>query len=354
MLNLFDAASDDRSGYASTYYPNGANIAEAQRVGVAVGQTLTDINFALSIARLARVTGTAVDSSGKPLSGAFVMIIATSGFSASSFGGSQVRPDGSFTVSNVSPGDYTIRATGPMMSGANELVEAKVTVAGEDVDGLRLTGVKASTATGRVILPPSTGTPPSIAGLQLSAFPAAPEILSPSSTARINDDGTFELKIQPGKQLIRMNPIGPYANVRIKAVRLNGADVIDSGIDVRPNEDLNGLEVELTNQMSDLSGYVSNARGDNARDYSVVVFSRDRERWGFASRFLGGGRPDQEGKYRVRDLPAGDYYAIALDYVEQGAGTDPEFLDRMKDRATEFSLNDGETKSLNLKLVTGS
>jgi hypothetical protein len=83
------------------------------------------------------------------------------------------------------------------------------------------------------------------------------------------------------------------------------------------------------------------------------VFARDRQRWGFSSRYLSGGRPDQDGKYRVRNLPAGDYYAIALEYVEQGAGTDPEFLDRIKDRATEFSMNDGENKTLSLKLVTG-
>jgi hypothetical protein len=71
------------------------------------------------------------------------------------------------------------------------------------------------------------------------------------------------------------------------------------------------------------------------------------------TRYLGGGRPDQDGKYRVRSLPPGNYYAIALDYVEQGAGTDPEFLDRVKDRAMEFSLNEGETKTLDLRLVTG-
>lgn len=94
------------------------------------------------------------------------------------------------------------------------------------------------------------------------------------------------------------------------------------------------------------------ARGENVKDYSIVVFPRDRDHWGFASRYLGGGRPDQDGKYRVRNLPAGDYYAIALDYVEQGAGTDPEFLDRVKDRSREFSLNDAETKTLSLKLVT--
>ena len=355
-LNLVDTQSDDRSGYAPTYYPNAASVAEAQRVTIGVGQTLTDINLSLSPTRLARIAGTAVDSEGKPLAGAFVMMISVAGAGALATSGGQVRPDGSFSIANAAPGDYTVRAisnTGGLLSGANELVEAKVTVAGEDINGLRLMGVKASTATGRLIVPQDQTIGASLSSMQLVAIASAPELLNQPSTARVNQDGTFEMKVQPGTQLIRMNPIGAFANIRIKAVRLNGADVTDSGIDFRPNEDLGGLEVELTSQLSDLSGFVSNARGDNVKDYSVVVFSRDRERWGFASRFLGGGRPDQDGKYRVRNLPAGNYYAIALDYVEQGAGTDPEFLDRVKDRATEFSLADGETKTLSLKLVTG-
>jgi protocatechuate 3,4-dioxygenase beta subunit len=349
----FDTQSDDRSGYAPTYYPNGASVADAQRVTVGVGQTLSDINFALSPTRLARVTGTAVDSDGKPLANSTVIMLQVSGALMMSTAGGQTRPDGSFSIANVSPGDYSVQAMSAALAGPGaERVQAKITVAGDDIVGLRLTGVKSSTVNGRIILP-QTGTSMSVSALQLGATPSTYEFLSGGGTARINDDATFEMRVLPGNYLIRMTPQGIFANVRIKAVRLNGLDVTDTGVDVRPNEDLNGLEVELTTQVSDLSGFVTNTRGENVKDYSIVVFSRDRERWGFASRYLGGGRPDQDGKYRVRSLPPGNYYAIALDYVEQGAGTEPEFLDRMKDRATEFSLNEGETKTLELRLVTG-
>jgi hypothetical protein len=354
-FNGLDVASEDRSGYAPTYYPGAASVVDAQRVTIGVGQTLSDINFALSPTRLARVTGTAVDSEGKPLVGGMIMMMQISGAMMMSTAGGQIRPDGSFSIASVSPGDYALRAlsnTGGLGSQAGEQVQANISVTGEDIIGLRLTGVKSSTVTGRIILPQVGTGAMSVAGLQLVAAASTPELLSPSSTARVNDDSTFEMKVQPGSHLIRMNTIGSFANTRIKAVRLNGVDVTDTGFDSRPNEDLAGLEVELTTQLSDLSGFVSNARGETVNDYSIVVFSRDRQRWGFASRFLSGGRPDQDGKYRIRNLPAGDYYAIALDYVEQGAGTDPEFLERVKDRATEFSLNDGETRTLSLKLVT--
>ena len=353
-FNGLEAASDDRSGYAPTYYPSGASIADAQRVTIGVGQTLTDINFALSPTRLARVGGTAVDAEGKPLVGSTVIMMQISGAMMMGTAGGQIRPDGTFSIANVSPGDYTVQVPGNTggLGPGSERVQAKITVAGEDIVDLRLTGVKSSTVSGRIILP-QAGTGMSVSALQLFATSSTPEMFNNPGPTRVNEDATFEMRMQPGNYLIRMNPQGNFANVRIKAVRLNGVDVTDSGLDVRPNEDLGGLEVELTTQLSDLSGFVSNARGENVKDYSIVVFARDRQRWGFSSRYLSGGRPDQDGKYRVRNLPAGDYYAIALEYVEQGAGTDPEFLDRIKDRATEFSMNDGETKTLSLKLVTG-
>ena len=165
----------------------------------------------------------------------------------------------------------------------------------------------------------------------------------------MSDDFTFEMKVQPGQRLIRLSNQLP--GVSLKAVRLNGTDVIDSGIEIRPNENVSDLEVELTTQQSEVSGIVTDPRGQPIQDYSVVVFARDSARWTNQSRYFGSGRPDQDGRFKVRGLPSGDYYAIALDYIEPGAGTDPEWLERMRLRATEFSLTDGQTRSLDLKLV---
>ena len=57
----------------------------------------------------------------------------------------------------------------------------------------------------------------------------------------------------------------------------------------------------------------------------MVLFPRDRERRSGNSRYIAVGRPDQEGRFKVRALPPGDYFAVALDYVEAGAWTDPDF-----------------------------
>jgi hypothetical protein len=53
----------------------------------------------------------------------------------------------------------------------------------------------------------------------------------------------------------------------------------------------------------------------------------------------------------VRNLPPGGYYAIAVEYVAQGEWGDPEVLERLRGKATRFTVNDGETQTLTLKLT---
>lgn len=116
---------------------------------------------------------------------------------------------------------------------------------------------------------------------------------------------------------------------------------------------VDGIEVELTDHPAEVSGLVTDDRGAPVKDYSVLVFARDRERWSGNSRYFGFGRPDQDGRYKTSALPPGDYYAVALDYLDQNESRDPDYLDRLRDKATPFTLGDGESKTLDLKLQKG-
>jgi Carboxypeptidase regulatory-like domain len=350
MAGMLNTASDDRSGYAPSYYPGTPNVAEAQRITVGLGQALSDINLALTPTHLARISGTVTDADGKPMGGAVLVVMLRSGASITSTTGAQVKPDGTFTVSNLAPGDYMLQAITPSaLTDMSQMASGHVTVAGEDVTGIQLTGMKSTTGTGRVVVNTDAKSLPA-ASIRLMATPAHPEdnLLAGIGGVNVKDDYTFEIKARPGLAIIRPMLLPPGWS--LKAVKYHGTDVTDTGIEFRPNEEVSGIEVELTNQATEVSGAVTNARSEPVKDYTVVVFSRDRERWGYMSRFFGTGRPDQDGRYKVRSLPAGEYYAVALDYVEPGEATDPEFLDRVKARAISFSLGDGETKTIDLKI----
>jgi hypothetical protein len=75
-------------------------------------------------------------------------------------------------------------------------------------------------------------------------------------------------------------------------------------------------------------------------------------KWAYPSRFVKTGRSDQQGQFRITALPADQHYlAVALDYLEDGEGTDPQFLEQIRSRATPFALDDGGSKALDLKIV---
>ena len=119
----------------------------------------------------------------------------------------------------------------------------------------------------------------------------------------------------------------------------------------KPNQEVRNIEIEVTNHPATLSGTVTNNRGDVPPDYTVVVFSRDEQRWTPGTRYIMTARPDQDGKFKVSSAPPGDYLAAALEYIEPGQSGDPDFLKQIRDRATAFSLGDGEAKALTLKLI---
>jgi hypothetical protein len=353
-FNGSNVDSDDRGGYAATYYPGTANGSEAQRIFVGVGQAVSEINISLVATRTARITGTVVDALGKPVLQGFVSAMprGTGGMFFGPAVGGQIR-EGAFMVSSVTPGDYILRANlGTGTDGRTEFATANVTVTGEDISGVSLAPMPMVTVTGRIMAQDPAAAPSLKLPIRITFIPVEPDdqMAMPGGGATVKEDFTFEAKVSPGK--FRVYGGAPAPGWTIHTVRQNGVDVTDS-LDVLPSGDTSGIEIEFTNHLSELSGVVTNQRGEAAREYTVIVFSQDREQWTGNTRYRGEGRPDQDGRFKVRGLPAGRYYAVALETLDPGDTGDPDFLDRIRTKATMFTLNDGETKTLDLKLQNG-
>jgi len=361
--------TDDRSGYAPTYFPGTASLAEAQRLTLAVGQTLSDLTMTLVVTRMAHIAGFATDSQGRPMTSGNITVTqrVNNGPSFTMGMGGMIKANGSFLLPGLAPGEYVISVSSVPLGGSGggagdvpELATTRITLTGQDVDGLQLAAARMSTLSGRVVTSDAaqaqTLRP---AGVRLNAMSKDPDplLFAPGmGQGRVNEDGTFTLPSRPGS--IRINMItdlsaNAQAGWTLKAVRLNGVDVTDAGFDVGTNQDIGGIEVELTNRVSSLSGLVTNGRGETITEYSAIVFSQDRERWTDSGRYFRTGRPDQQGRYKVTGLPAGEYFAVAVDSVDPNDVTSAEFLERASSRAVRFSLGDAETKSVDLRLVTG-
>ena len=134
----------------------------------------------------------------------------------------------------------------------------------------------------------------------------------------------------------------------MKRVGGKGVDVTDTPLDFAT--DVEGLEIELTQLLTTVTGRVSDDRGGVSLDATVIVFADDPEKWGTHSRFIESARPDQQGRFTIRSLPPGRYVAIAVGYLEPGEERDPDVLERWRQRGTLFTLSDGETHEADLRL----
>jgi Carboxypeptidase regulatory-like domain len=351
-----------RSGYAPTYYPGTGSSQQADRVTVGLGAEVSGITFALLPVHTARITGTALDSDGKPMTGAMVLLMETSengeGFTMSVGGGGRVGEGGHFTLNNVSPGDYTLSAgdMGPRRGDSDpERAETKIVVAGEDISGVTIIGTKGATIRGTVSLDtqPAGGSilPTSISVNVISKDPNASPMLRFGGGARdaLNDDWSFELRPLSGPVLIRTMRTPP--GYVLKGVFMGAQEVTDAGVTFKPGETVTGVQVVLTTKTTSVNGTVTDDKGQPVTDYAAVIFAEDSAKWGFMSRFITMARPDQQGAFQARQLPPGRYLAIALDYIEDGEQTNPETLERLRGSATSFDLGDGDQKALALKVV---
>jgi hypothetical protein len=347
--------TSDRGGYAPTYYPGTADLSAAQKLTLGTGQTLNDITLALLPIRTARVSGTAVDSQGQPLKG-LVIASPRDGLQFGAFAASpgQLRPDGSFVLNGITPGEYTLQVQGQGNNGPDsEYAVATITVAGADIGNVRIVGMKPSTVTGRVTF--ASGDPtalkPSAVRIGIQPAPGAGLFLGPFlPPVAARDDWSFQSTARAGMVRITLQGL-PAGSWRVKAVRSRGVDVTDTGLEVRPGEDVSDLEVALTDQISNVSGLVTNGRGDTVKDHWTIVFPRDRDKWA-SDRYIRTSRSDQDGRFRFAGLPATEYFVIAVDSLDPSQINDPDFLNRVEPRASRFSLNEGETKTLDLKLNT--
>ena len=110
----------------------------------------------------------------------------------------------------------------------------------------------------------------------------------------------------------------------------------------------------LSDDFGQLDGSVHDQANKIVKEYAVVVFPEDRERWGFLSRFVRTARPDQDGHFKIPGVPPGDYLAAAVDSAEPGEFSDPDVLDALRDRAKRIHVQAGEHQTLALELASRS
>jgi hypothetical protein len=344
------------SGYAATYYPGTTNIAEAQRVTLAVSQENTSVHFGLIATRLVRVSGQVMMSDGAPAASGNVMLapVSSSGGRAMIMqqggAGNRIGRDGTFRLPNVAPGRYQLQVRAAALRQP-ELARMDLVVGTEDVEGLTLVTTPGAAVSGTIVS--DTGEPFDFRAreLMVSGRAATPDVqgMGPGAGgSRIGDDWTFTVSNIADPIVIRTSAPQGWM---LKSVFLNGQDITDTPMEFPPGQSVSGVQVVMTKKIASVSGAVTDARGNPALDATVVVFPANEKLWTYQSRFIRAARPDQDGKYRVSALPSPEQYlVVAVQGLEDGQAGDPEFLASVRNSAAKFDLAEGETKAVDVKL----
>lgn len=363
----FVAATPDRAT-APTYYPSTGTAAVAAPVLVRAGLDLDGIDIRIIDVPLARVSGRVVTPAGAPAIDQFVWLLPVrpdASAVASSRLTSEVKPDGTFMVRDVPPGDYqleaiakarleAVAATGRASEAAGEYDSGSlaVTVDGTDVSDVLVTTVAPTSIAGVVTLDgkplPAEVADPLSLGLTARVTRFGPSDVLQASTIPVDRAGRFSARLAPGGR--RLRPYGLPAGVFLRRVLIDGVDVTDSGFDVETSG-IRGMVVELTTTTTVLTGRLANAHGMGVPGASIVIFPTDSRRWSEpGTRRIKTARTSADGTFTIIDLPPGSYLAASAVELEDGEWASPASLERMRLRAKAFTIGTGERLTLTLTL----
>ncbi|HEY7475614.1 MAG TPA: carboxypeptidase-like regulatory domain-containing protein, partial [Vicinamibacterales bacterium] len=383
-------------GYAPVYYPGTIVQAEAGQVTVGPGQELTGIDMSMRLVPTARIEGMVIGADGRPAAGSMVMALPSDSAAALGSRASSTDQEGKFSLTNIAPGKYTLISRGggpggiamgermvfipapPGVTGAAALppppppppppggptlyAEQELDVSGEDIGGLSLTLQPGMTISGRIVFEGKTGTaPPDPRLVRVLLSNASPNRLTIGTPpGQVDASGNFTIQgVPPGQYRFgsAFTPTAPGATQpwTLKSAMVGGSDALDTPIDVRPGGNVEGVTITYTDQVSEISGTLSDGKGKPISDLSILVFTTDRAQWGMPSRRLRQPiQPSSDGKFRITGLPAGEYFLGAVTDLEPGDWQDSAFLDQLSSAAIKLTIADGEKKVQDIKIAGGT
>jgi protocatechuate 3,4-dioxygenase beta subunit len=347
-------AGADITGYTASFFPGTFAFMDAVPVDVAPSGEVTNLDFPLVRTATATVTGRIFTASGEPFRGRFQIAPRWErGLTATESTGAIIHPDGRFEFRNVVAGEYVISAyRGRNGSTEGEFGATLISVNGSDVARVTLTTSVGSIVRGSVTFEGSSTSQPDI---EVSTLPVdadlAPRAGELAST-RTGPDGRFALSGISGLRRLQVTRLP--RGWTLKSISLNGTDVTDTPLRFGARgPSIDGLDVLLTNRLTEISGELIGADGRPVTNGAVVAFGVDRERWYPASRFLEYA-PASGGTYAIRGLPPGEYFLAAVRRtrdLDDGAWQDRAILDGLAVRATRVTLAEEQRLGQRLQIA---
>jgi hypothetical protein len=136
----------------------------------------------------------------------------------------------------------------------------------------------------------------------------------------------------------------------VESAVVGGQDALDFPFEVKPNQNVSGVAITMTDRQTEISGIVTDDKSQPALDYTLVVFPADSRYWNGSARRIQTIRPGTDGRYTSRNLPPGDYKIGTVLEIEPGAASDPAFLQQLESSALRVTIAAGEKKVQDIRV----
>lgn len=373
--------------YPTVFYPNVTTSSRSTVITLSSGEERPSVDFQLRGVPTSRVSGVATGPDGAVPNLQLTLVPAEADEMASPIetlsGGTDGQ--GRFTIEGVPPGQYILRAvrTPRVAMGPGEVTtftqgdrvvvtrtmvsasgfpplptdptlwaEMTVTVGAKDLADIPLSLRPGIRVTGMVQFNGGAERPAAdrLNSIGIMLEPADPQPGVSGGRGRIETTGVFAtMGVPPGRYFVRVN--GSYPGWSLHSVQVGGRDASVVAIDLE-SSDLSGAMVVFTDRPSELSGQV---QSDGPLDAAtVLVFPAESSAWvgyGTASRRFANARADKQGNFRVTNLPAGDYLAVAIPDKMANDWQNPKFLESLVADATRVHIGDGDKATASLKVA---
>ena len=308
----------------------------------------TGVDFVLVPSRPAKLTLSLTDAAGAPATGMINLLLpgdAPGSILANQ--GVPMSPALPRITSTLEPGEWIAVVLGHARS------IARITLSSGEETSLTLTLGSGARIAGRVVFDGSSASPPR-ASVRLGVRGVGPDAIVPppglsNGPVAVKTDGSFEMSGVVGT--IELQPASALPGWTLRAVRYGDRDLLDEPLTLSGGEDISGVQVVFTDQVGDLSGTTVDLQGRPSSGCTVAVFPDDA-RMRFESRRSRLLRADQNGRFRVSDLPEGSYVAAATPDVDAAVWLTTDYLSRLQTVAARVSLTGRERKTITLSCTS--
>ena len=331
-------APDDSAGvsFTSTFFPGTTNAALASPIDLVTGAQLSGFDIRLRREKHYSVRGKLPDAFKQEGAQTMLQILPRDG-SSQDFSLQQNQE--TFEFQGVTPGPYVIMGN-VVSGGKRSIVRQAVDVTNADVDGVVLNFAPPVNISGTVRVEGALSRPlEKVQVILTSDFVG-------QKNAEVKPDGTFAIsELTPDVYKI---VAGFHPGVYVKSIRFGDEDVSSGHIDLTKESGL--LALVLGTDVGEVEGSVKKSGDEAAVRVRVTLIASgnhlgrsDLSRYSFT---------DEQGKFKMRDVPPGEYKAFAWLDAPFGAPQDPDFRKPFEKQAVAVKMDPNGHATVDLTAIS--